>query len=151
MKYVQLKGEDGGVLLDAQRYLEALPEIERRLPEGARRFAVDPDRYDFYSVRCVKDLALDRQAFDVDSETCSIVFAPNAHKHEEGLTVTYVDVRSIEVRMEPSQGFDPMRFYLLLDEILPEDGGVRHEYGLRGGTVVVYAADLEARWGDRRG
>lgn len=147
MKYVELRDEDGGVLFDAGRYLEALPEMEARLPEGARRFATDPDHYDFYSTRCVKDLALERQVFDVDSETCSIGFAPNAHKHEEGLTVTYVDVRSIEVRMEPLQEFVPWRFNLLLDEILPEDGGVRHEYGLGGGTVVIHAADLEARWG----
>lgn len=133
-------------MLDARRYLEALPEFESLLPEGARRFATDPDRYDFYSTRCVKDLALDQQALDVGSEVCRIVFAPNARKHEEGLEVTYVDVRSIEVLMKPSPGFNPMRFHLLLDEILPTDGGVRHEYGLRGGTVVVHAADLEAKW-----
>ena len=92
---------------------EALPEMEARLPEGARRFATDPDHYN-----------------DVASDTCSIVFAPNAHKHEEGLTVTYVDVRSIEVRLETLQELVPWRFNLLLDEILPEDGGVRHEFGL---------------------
>ncbi|GAA4623213.1 hypothetical protein [Cellulomonas oligotrophica] len=147
MKYVQLKGEDGGVMLDARRYLEVLPEMVDRLPEGARRFATDPDRYDFYSTRCVKDLVLDRQVFDVDSETCVLVFTPNLHKHDDGLTVTYIDVRSIEVQMEPPSGFDPMRFHVLLDEILPTEDGVRHEYGLRRGTVVIRAADLEARWG----
>ncbi len=36
---------------------------------------------------------------------------------------------------------------LLFDEILPVGGGVQHEFGLRGGTVVLRAADLEARWG----
>jgi len=91
--------------------------------------------------------ALGQQVFDVDSERCSIVFAPNMHKHDDGLTVTYIDVRSIEVQMEPPSGFDPMRFHVLLDEILPTEGGVRHEYGLRGGTLVIRAADLEARWG----
>lgn len=42
MKYVQLKGDDARVMLDACRYLEALPEMVDRLPEGARRFATDP-------------------------------------------------------------------------------------------------------------
>ncbi|GAA1848224.1 hypothetical protein [Myceligenerans crystallogenes] len=146
MKYVELRSEDGGIMFDARRYLEALPSFEKLLPGGARRFATDPDHYDFYNTRCVKDLALERQLFDVDSEKFSLEFAPNVHKHDEGLTVTYVDIRSIEFRMEPAAESVPWRFNVLLDEILPEGGGIRHEFELGGGTLVIEAADLEARW-----
>jgi hypothetical protein len=131
-------------MLDPRRYLEVLPGLLQDMPEGARRFAADPDHYDFYSLRCVKDLALVRQDFAASSVACTIEFAPNSFKHEMGLSVSYVDVSSFEIRMDDST--DLMSFHVLLDEILPEGGGIRHEYGLRGVTIVVCAADLEATW-----
>jgi hypothetical protein len=36
--------------------LRQLPSLGKSLPEGARRSATDPDHYDFFGQRCVKDL-----------------------------------------------------------------------------------------------
>jgi hypothetical protein len=146
MRYVQVIDDDGAMSLDPQPYLDVLPEIGPRLPQGARQFATDPEHYDFYGNRCVKDLALVREDYHVETETCTVVFAPNSFKHESGLTVNYSGVESVEVRMESSPFPNPMRFSVLLDEILPEDGGIVHEYCLRSGSVVIRAADLVAVW-----
>lgn len=146
MKYVRITDEGGGVTLDPQPYLDALAEIAPRLPQGARQFATDPEHYDFYSERCVKDLAFVSEDYLVENETCALVFAPNSFKHESGLRLSYSGVESIEVRMEPSPFPNPMRFSVLLDELIPEGGRIVHEFCLRGGSVVVRAADLVAAW-----
>ncbi|MFF3910258.1 hypothetical protein ACFYZJ_30830 [Streptomyces sp. NPDC001848] len=56
LEFVNIQKTETGYLLDPSAYLEMLPEIFSHLPEGARRFASDPEHYDFYREHCVKDL-----------------------------------------------------------------------------------------------
>lgn len=59
MKHVRVEATGTGNFLDPDAYLGLLPTLVGALPPGARAFAADPDHYDFFSRRCVKDLTPD--------------------------------------------------------------------------------------------
>ena len=99
MRFAKVEPIRGGYFLDPRAYIDHLPKIRDLLPPGAASFATDPSHYDFYSVRCVKDLRLSNLAL-VDSEgrlTLDIRFAPNPSKHDAGLSIRYSDVASVSV------------------------------------------------------
>ncbi|GAB3839787.1 hypothetical protein ACFPIJ_34470 [Dactylosporangium cerinum] len=132
---------------DARAYLAALPQLAGDLPPGAARFATDPDHYDLAGLRCVKDLSIGELEHD-EPGTARIRFTGNPWKHDEDLVVQYTGV--IHLHVEPGEptsvsGPGPIGS-IMLDEILPDPGGCRHEIAGHNGRAVVVCADLTATW-----
>lgn len=159
MRYVKVelvRDPSPGYSLDADEYLAVLPEIQAELPEGARRFASDEEHYNFFGLRCVKDLKLSRASVSDSDDRLSVEFefAPNKFKHDQGLRISYTDVvdLAIEVTAPPRKTDvwpDSRRLGdFQLDEILPHEKGVSHEIKLTGGVIRVVASDLHAEWRD---
>lgn len=147
MEYVVVRRTSDGYWLDAADYKAALPEITDGLPAGARAFATDPDHYDFYSDRCVKDLWFASLRVDDESGAVTLTLNPNNSKHPVGLTVTYEAAAGIALERDGNPQIGWLGS-VLLDELLPAQGGVAHEIVLTGGTLRIVAADLHAVWGD---
>jgi hypothetical protein len=144
MQYVRIDG-----VIDPLPYLDALAGLATRLPPGAARYATDPDHYDFYGARCPKDLSL-REVVAGDEGELSLVvrFAANPHKHNGDLVVRYRGV----VEWAAGAGDRPpggthRLGTVVLDEVLPDPAGCRHEVAFTNGSLVVVAADMDARWG----
>ncbi|WP_062429102.1 hypothetical protein [Herbidospora daliensis] len=149
MKFIKVErqADPYGFLVSAVDYLQALPRLEADLPPGAREFASDPAHYDFYNVRCVKDLTLvDTHLWDDGRLHLRIIFGPNEWKHDSGLEVSYTDVRAFDIRLRKKGPEESVLGSLMLDEILPHPLGCGHELVFTGGSVNVVAADLSARW-----
>lgn len=153
MEHVLVESVRGGFSLDPRPYLERLPVLAERLPPGAAAFALDPDHYDFGSVRCVKDLRLSALVVrdSVDRLSVELQLGPNRFKHDVGLVITYRDVTALVV--EPGHrgaldgGWADTRLgSVQLDEIVPHADGCSHEIALTDGRIRVTAADLTARW-----
>lgn len=145
MKYVVVDREPTGYWLDPRPYLELLPRIVQDLPPGARAFAQDSAHYDFAHAKCVKDLRL--QAIRRDAEGVAVLtLAPNPWKHDDGLKLMYSDVASLDFVGEEYVDGDSRYGSLLLDELLPAEGGVHHELALTSGTLRIVAADVVAIW-----
>ena len=148
MKYIKVDWSDdtGGYVLDAGAYLEQLPRLRDALPPGAREFAQAAGHYAFGSLRCVKDLELVETVLPATGNAeLTISFAPNPWKHEAGLTIRYKGVNSVRIDYEHS--IDWMaKETLLLDELLPDPAGCRHELRLTDSTIVVESEDLTAMW-----
>src|SRR5437016_2216779 len=101
MKYVIVEerqfGATLGNYLNPVAYLDLLPAMRDKLPSEAWKFASDPEHYDFYGTRCVKDLKLNSiRIFPSAGRSMELVFNPNDFKHEEMLTITYTQVYSLE-------------------------------------------------------
>ncbi|WP_133907349.1 hypothetical protein [Actinophytocola oryzae] len=145
-----------GFALDADEYVRVLPEIEADLPEGARRFALDTEHYNFFGSRCVKDLKLSSMTIvdAADELSVKLLFAPNRFKHDQGLAIMYSNAVVINVdvaaspRMVNVQADSRRLGDLQLDEILPHEKGMSHELKFTGGTVRIIAADLFAEWSE---
>lgn len=148
MRYVSVERTSHGVALDPEAYLRQLPSFADSLPEGARRFAVDPDHYDFFGQRCAKDLKPARlTSGETDgSRWLEFHLRHNCWKHEEDLTIRYSGVHSVTI--EPADhGLDVTRLQdVLLDEVLPDEGGCRHEVVCLSGRLIVTSQDLVATW-----
>jgi hypothetical protein len=135
-------------VIDPQAYLAALPELARDLPPGARAFALDDGHYDFYGTRCVKDLVVAGVRVADDGALGAVVeLDPNEWKHDAGLVVRYLGLHRLTVEAGQAPPAGPTRLgSVVIDEIVPDAHGCRHEIACTGGTVVVVAADLEASW-----
>lgn len=145
VEYVVVRLTADGYWLDPSAYLEQLPSLEEHLPRGALEFAMDADHYDFYSDRCVKDLAFRSLAADDPRGSLRLELAPNEFKHSVGLTLTYSRLASVTpgpVREPEAAGFGTV----LLDELLPAPQGVTHEIAFTEGTLRIVAADVRAVW-----
>lgn len=143
MRFVRVEGR----LYDPADYIERLPELIADLPPGAARFAGDPEHYDFFGLRCVKDLAIVEWDHDEKRVAARIRFAGNPWKHDEDLIIDYVGVTELtivvgaETRPTPD-GIGPV----MLDEVLPAEVGCSHEIAGLHGTLRIWCADLEASW-----
>jgi hypothetical protein len=150
MRYVELNATVNNVsgVISAQAYLELLPQLVRRLPTGARAFATNPQHYDFYSRRCVKDLTIDNLSFQRDDgqQTIEITFGHNCWKHEENLVITYSGVSSYELRPEDGTSDWTNLGQVILDEVLPHNHGCSHEIACRAGTLTIVSTDFAASW-----
>lgn len=150
MRYVELNATVNNItgVISPQAYLEVLPQIAPGLPAGARAFATDPQHYDFYSQRCVKDLTIDDIAFRGENGqlTIEIELGHNCWKHEENLVITYAGVSGYEMRPEDGTNSWTDLKPVILDEILPHDRGCRHEIACRRGTLTITSTDLVASW-----
>ncbi|MBO3751986.1 hypothetical protein J5X84_38460 [Streptosporangiaceae bacterium NEAU-GS5] len=155
MQFIKIANIQGGFSLDPDKYLDALPELLADLPEGAARFAADPDHYNFFGSRCVKDLKIEQMELrDLHGRIeLVITFAPNQFKHEQWLRIAYSDVTSFEVS---ASGWKPAEVWpetrrlgdVQLDEILPHERGCSHEIQLTRGRGFIVARDLSAEWYD---
>ncbi len=85
MKLIRIEPTEHGFFLDPKPYVDQLAQLTAELPPGAAAFANDPGHYDFYSLRCPKDLKLDRM----------------------GLTVTVVSADLVAQWREPGTVHDP--------------------------------------------
>ncbi|MBB4676817.1 hypothetical protein [Crossiella cryophila] len=143
MKYVIVRYEDygsyGAYNHCADAYLDVLPTLADQLPPGARAFATDPDHYDFHGKRCVKDL----KPVETRTEGDQLVLElrHNCWKHDADLVLRYTGVTEYTVD-PPGELPSEVR----LDELLPHEQGVRHEFVCVGGSIVVVAADVTAAW-----
>ncbi|WP_439379327.1 hypothetical protein [Amycolatopsis lexingtonensis] len=156
MRYVRVtraEGAETANFLDPQPYLRELPGLV--LPVGARAFAADPEHYDFYSAKCVKDLRMGQLAVreaGYAKLAVELTLLPNEFKHFSGLVIRYDDVTNIDLdasRSGPSGRVwpaSPRLGDLQLDEVLPSAGGCSHEIKFTGGTIVIECADLTAEW-----
>jgi hypothetical protein len=147
MEYVVVEWQGRGVLShDPAPYLAELPRLRGLLPPGAETFASDADHYDFGSTRCVKDLKFGHLRMVEEERLClEIRFEPNPWKHEGGLTIRYVGVRSVQAETDREDAGWKLSG-LRLDEILPHPHGCSHELAFIDGTIVVTCADLAAVW-----
>lgn len=151
MRYVELNAtvNDISGVISAQTYLRLLPQMAPGLPPGARTFATDPQHYDFYSRRCVKDLTIDDLSVrdgDDGRLTIEVAFGHNCWKHEENLLITYSGVSTYEVRSEDgTSGWKNLK-PVILDEVLPHDLGCSHEIACLAGTLTIVSTDLAASW-----
>jgi hypothetical protein len=146
LQYVVVERTDRGTYWhDPEPYLEALPQLEARLPIGARAFATDPDHYDFTAVRCVKDLRLVEVPSAVDSRL-SLRFE-RGPRLGYGATIDYIGVTSFDVMTEDGGRFDLSDFNSLrLDEPLPHPAGCTHELAFTTARMLITCADLTVRW-----
>jgi hypothetical protein len=148
MKFVSLPDGREETMIDPTAYMERLPQLASALPVGAHTFAVDPDHYDFFSKRCVKDLKL--AGIDIDNsrdETAiQISLRHNCWKHDEDLTVHYTGVHEIAVNLGVQSKWPHVDPPVTLDEILPHQHGCSHEIAMHGGTIFIACRDLTATW-----
>lgn len=149
MRFVKAEwdSEMNGFSLDPSSYLAELPHMRDALPAGAWAFASDVEHYRMRSSRCVKDLEL--AGISVPADKCGVLtleFAPNQWKHESGLRIRYSGVSHFSIDYD--QSIDWMQTdTVLLDEILPREGGCLHEITLTDASIIVHCQDLEAVWG----
>ncbi|MGC5018731.1 hypothetical protein [Micromonospora sp. DT47] len=148
MRYVSVERTRGGIAVDPEAYLRRLPSLADSLPEGARRFATDPDHYNFFGKRCVKDLKPIRltSGDNRGSRWLELHLRHNCWKHEEDLTIRYNGVQSLTI--EPAaDGLDVAHLRdVMLDEVLPHELGCRHEIVCLSGSLIVTSQDLSATW-----
>lgn len=138
MRHVKVTATGTGNFLDPGPYQDLLPTLVHALPPGARTFAADPDHYDFAGRRCVKDLTLDTVLRG--DGWLHLGFRHNCWKHDEDLSIRYVDVDT--VALPDWTGFGAVT----LDEVLPHPHGCSHEIGFLGGTLTIVSSDLVATW-----
>ncbi|MCK2240275.1 MULTISPECIES: hypothetical protein [unclassified Crossiella] len=139
MKYVTVPVGNTRAMIDPEAYLAVLPTLAADLPPGARAFATDPDHYDFHGKRCVKDLKPTEPRTEGDQLVLEL--RHNCWKHDADLVLRYTGVTEYTVDPPGTLPKD-----LMLDELLPDEHGVRHEFGCVTGTIVVVAADVTAAW-----
>jgi hypothetical protein len=147
MKHVRVEATGTGNFLDPDAYLGLLPTLVGALPLGARAFAADPDHYNFFSRRCVKDLVPDTllRGATAGEGWLQLGFRHNCWKHEEDLSIRYVGVNALSfdtVNQSDWASFGAVT----LDEILPHEHGCSHEIGFLDGTLTVVSRDLIATW-----
>lgn len=142
MRHVKVEATETGNFLDPDAYLALLPTLADALPHGARAFATDPDHYNFFSSRCVKDLAPDTmlRGTTAGESWLQLGFRHNCWKHDEDLSIRYVGVSTVSQADWTGCGA------VTLDEILPHEHGVSHEIGFRDGSLTVVSRDLVATW-----
>jgi hypothetical protein len=99
MRYVKVEFTRDGTFSDPTAYLAQLPTLASSLPAAARAFATDPEHYNYYGRRCVKDLVPERLTSGEDSGRpwLELRLRHNCWKHEEDLTILYRNVVSVTI------------------------------------------------------
>ena len=145
MRYVKAELTSEGTFSDPTAYLEQLPTLAASLPDGARAFAADPEHYNYGGLRCVKDLKPQSlKTGDDDGESwLELSFLHNCWKHDDDLTIRYDGVSHLT--QNPSGDVAQLED-VMLDEILPDEHGCRHEIACISGSLVIICEDLSATW-----
>lgn len=136
-------------IIDPTEYLGILKGVAPRLPPGARAFATDAQHYDFYSPRCVKDLSvLSLECLDSgESVDVRLHLKANPSKHDADLLLDYFACAKVTLEVKPSRPLGHHRLgQVVLDELLPEPEGCRHEIAFTGGVLALVSRDVRARW-----
>ncbi|MEV0899533.1 hypothetical protein [Actinoplanes sp. NPDC049802] len=148
MRYIKIiRGRDGNAL-DATGYLDAISTFAERLPPGARVYATDPQHYDFFGRRCVKDLKpVALTLGDGDGKAwAELRLQHNCWKHEENLTIRYSHVHSVTMDPDTADADVDSLLDVMLDEVLPHEQGCSHEVAFLAGSLTIVADDLVATW-----
>jgi hypothetical protein len=154
VRFVKVEPTEDGFWLDPEPYLDELKRIGDSLPPGARAFATDPEHYDFFSERCVKDLKL-RTLTTADANGALSAEAEFEFNDvaPQRLTISYREVVSLRVDVDdtgpdeyPPSAETRRLSDVQLDEILPHEHGCSHEIQMINGVIRVVCADLMARW-----
>ncbi len=147
MEHVRVEATGNGNFLDPDPYLDLLPTLIGALPRGALAFAADPDHYDFFSRRCVKDLTPDTLVRgETDGEDwLRLGFRHNCWKHDEDLSIRYTGVSSLNLDAVDQSDWAGLGV-VTLDEVLPHEHGCSHEIGFLHGSLTVVSRDLVATW-----
>jgi hypothetical protein len=148
MQYIKIsRGRDGNTL-DATGYMDAISAFADQLPSGARAYATDPQHYDFFGPRCIKDLnpvALTRG--DSDGQTwVELRLQHNCWKHEDDLTIRYSGVHSVVADPYSAEAEVHTLCDVMLDEVLPHEQGCSHEVAFLAGSLTILSDDLVATW-----
>jgi hypothetical protein len=148
MKFVKVDWDPGfsGFNIDPSAYKEELEYLLDQLPAGARKFASDPGHYSFSDSRCVKDLQLAKVRTPIrKSDTLEIQFSPNQWKHDHGLEIKYFAVTRFEFHLKRQADW-MCDEAVLMDEVLPCDGGCSHEIELSDSRIYIESEDMVATW-----
>jgi hypothetical protein len=154
MRFVKVENTGTGFSLDPNPYLEHLDDVAGTLPPGARAYATDPDHYDFYSERCVKDLKVKSISVTDSMGIVSVdaLFEFNEIAPER-LRIRYAGVVDLRIGASPGWGheYPPVMGTrrlgdVQLDEVLPHEAGCSHEIQMISGTIKVICGDLTAEW-----
>lgn len=138
--------EFSGFNIDPSVYKEKLEAFLDQLPAGAREFASDPAHYSFSDSRCVKDLQLAKIRTPIrKSDALEIQFSPNQWKHDHGLEIRYFSVTRFEFHLKRQAGWMSDEA-VLVDEVLPYDGGCSHEITLSDSRIYIESQDMIATW-----
>jgi hypothetical protein len=155
MKYVVAEFDEKihGFSKDPRPYLAVLPQLLPDLPPGAAAFAGQEGRFDRYNRRTVTNLLFGTMRL-ADDYTLGLEahYEPHFATHDTGLTIRYTNVASVEITVEEEDYELEKRLgHLMLDEILPDERGCRHEIAFHFGSITIVSADLHARWDDPTG
>lgn len=148
MRFVRVEWdtEYRGFFIDPGAYRQELPGLLGSLPPGAANYAAEPGHFDFGSRRCVKDLRLAEVSAPVDkSGVLSLRFTPSPWKHDEGLLLRYAEVTRFTLDFERAADWMAVEA-VLMDEVLPREGGCSHEIQLTDSRILVECADLTSTW-----
>ena len=143
MRYVKAELTREGTFSDPTAYLEKLPTLAASLPAGARAFATDPEHYNYGGLRCVKDLKPQTLTSGDDESWLELSFRHNCWKHDDDLTIRYNGVSHLT--MDPSGEVAQLQD-VMLDEILPDEQGCKHEIACISGSLIITCKDLSATW-----
>lgn len=148
MKYVRAEFTDSGTHSDPRAYLERLPTLASSLPAGARAFATDPEHYNYWGRRCVKDLKPQRLAAGESDGNpwLELELKHNCWKHEDDLTIRYFGVQKMTLEPPGAAAEVADLGDVMLDEILPAADGCTHELSCLAGSLVIACEDLTATW-----
>ena len=151
MRFIS-QNERGGWELDA--YLDHLREIAERLPRNARDFALAEWHYDIRHHQCPHDSWLENftikeratgerhQNSTVDIESLFL-----GSFHDGFFSLTYRDVRTYSLQLEPHEPIRRAHGDWLVDEVTLTDANlVRHEIAFERASLVVTCVEIEYRW-----
>ncbi len=156
IQYSRIDRLPDGFMVDPQPYIEVLPSLASSLPGGAYSFVTDPEHYNFFSERSIKDLKIERLEM-VDGFAklgITLDLAYNQLSNVPRLTIKYRDVSnlSIDVKSEfqmradwITEGIKRMGD-ILTDEVHPNLRGCVHVIEMIHGVISITCADLEAVW-----
>lgn len=149
MRYVIAEPSvDGGFWVDPRPYLDWLERHAEELPPGARAFAVHPEHYDFSHEWCPRGVTLARMSTrETDGVTSATVVLAGYLDSPAEFVMRYHDVSGLAV----TRNADGSRRDLLVDEVIPHEGGVSHELVFADRTITVVAKDLSAGWSGKAG
>jgi hypothetical protein len=145
-----------GFLIDPRPYIEMLPSLKESLPAGAYKFVADPEHYDFFSERSIKDLKIERLEM-VDSYAVlgiALELAYNQLPNVPRLSIKYSNVSHVSIEVKSGFQIRPDWINIvtkrlgdvLTDEIHPDTSGCVHSIEMIHGAISIGCSDLEAVW-----
>jgi hypothetical protein len=140
-----------GWQLDA--YLDYLHKNAERFPRNARDFALAEWHYDMKHHQCPHDSWLESFAIkervtgERDQKSTADIESLFLGSFHDGLfSLTYRDVRTYSLQLEPHAPAGRAHGDWLVDEVtLTDEGLVRHEIEFERASLTVICADLEYR------